>query len=223
MELYIFESKSNIRAIGAGIAIWKRYWDILEEATDLESECTARGLRISPWSEGEHCSFRASGYQTQPYSWLTRFLTVTGPVLRKSDDPSHGTDFCHLPRGPRLIPRDVLLEILHKHANTERCHIQTNKKVVSWAQEAEKISVYFEDSTSIIVDLLIGADGVHSCVRQHLFKESRAFSEPHFSGQFAYRMSCSREEIEKRSPNSEALRGFKIVSRTNLSFITLVI
>ena len=68
IELHVFEGKSNIRAIGAGIAIWKRYWDILEEATNLESECAARGLQISPWSEGEYCSFHASGCQTQPYS-----------------------------------------------------------------------------------------------------------------------------------------------------------
>lgn len=187
IEVHIFEGKPNIRAIGAGIAIWKRYWDILEEATDFELECTARGLQVCPWSQ------------------------VTGPVLRKADDPSCGVDFSHVPHGPRLIPRDDLLDILHKHVNTERCRIQTNKRVISWArQEPEKIIIYFEDSTSVIVDLLIGADGVHSCVRRHLFQGNRAFSEPKFSGQFAYRMSCPRAEVEKRCPNNEALRGFKI-------------
>ena len=53
IELHVLEAKSEIRAIGAGIAIWKRYWDILEDMIDLGSECNVLGLKLSRWSEGE--------------------------------------------------------------------------------------------------------------------------------------------------------------------------
>ncbi|KAF2128279.1 FAD/NAD(P)-binding domain-containing protein [Dothidotthia symphoricarpi CBS 119687] len=187
IDLHVFEGKSNIRAIGAGIAVWKRYWEILEEISDFSSECTSRGLQIRPWSD------------------------VTGPVVRRSDNPSRGIDFVKIPHGPRHLPRDDLVDILHGHVNDGRCHINTNKKLTAWAQQdLGKIVVNFEDSTSIIVDLLIGADGVHSCVRQGIFKGTQNLCEPEFSGQFAYRLSCSRAELEKQNPDNEALRGFKI-------------
>jgi salicylate hydroxylase len=52
IEVHLFESKPEIRAIGAGIAVWKRFWDILEDYIEFESKCGSKGLRIPPWSEG---------------------------------------------------------------------------------------------------------------------------------------------------------------------------
>jgi salicylate hydroxylase len=52
IEVHLFESKSAIRAIGAGIAVWKRFWDIFEDYIDFERQCASRGLRTYPWSEG---------------------------------------------------------------------------------------------------------------------------------------------------------------------------
>lgn len=63
MEIFIFESKSEIRTIGAGIAIWKPYWDMLAEVIDIEAE-GARDLRVRTWSEGAFTSSRSSMYGT---------------------------------------------------------------------------------------------------------------------------------------------------------------
>ena len=52
IELHVFEAKSDDRAIGAGIAIWKRCWDILEEMLNFEAECISKGSRLPRWSEG---------------------------------------------------------------------------------------------------------------------------------------------------------------------------
>lgn len=139
---------------------------------------------------------------------------VRGPVLRKSDTPSGGTDFSQIPHGPRLVPRDALLDILHTHADTGRCHIKTNKKMKLYIQEdSGSLTLLFEDGSDFTADVLIGADGVHSRVRRHMFLGNDVLSAPHFSGQFAYRMSCPKADLHKRHPNNVALDGFKIVRR----------
>ena len=53
IEVHVFENKPEIRAIGSGIAMWKRFWDIIENYVDFEQHCTLRGLRVRSWSEGK--------------------------------------------------------------------------------------------------------------------------------------------------------------------------
>ena len=139
--------------------------------------------------------------------------TVKGPVLRKADSIPYD-DFASVPLGPRMLPRATLLNILRKALKNANCPVQTKKKIVTWEQQDQgELILYFEDGTSAAVDLLIGADGVHSQVRRRLFEGKPMFSEPQFSGQFAYRMSCPKAEIVKLKPDHEALWGFKIVGQ----------
>jgi salicylate hydroxylase len=56
IDVHLFESKPEIRAIGAGIAVWKRFWDIFEEYMDMDRLCSSRGIRCTPWSEGKSCN-----------------------------------------------------------------------------------------------------------------------------------------------------------------------
>ncbi|KAH8632769.1 FAD/NAD(P)-binding domain-containing protein [Alternaria alternata] len=168
---------------------------------------------------GQKASLAANALEDLEFAIARHLLTtnlflVSGPVLRKSDRYPRGEDFCQVPHGPRVIPRDGLLDILHTHVDAGRCQIKTNKKLRSYIQDKSgKVTLSFEDNTQFETDVLIGADGVHSRVRQHMFLGDHILSAPQFSGQFAYRMSCSRAEVEKRCPNSIALRGFRIVRR----------
>lgn len=56
VDVHLFESKPEIRAIGAGIAVWKRFWDIFEEYMDMDELCASKGIRCTPWSEGTYCN-----------------------------------------------------------------------------------------------------------------------------------------------------------------------
>ncbi len=61
--------------------------------------------------------------------------------------------------------------------------VQFSKRVTSVNQKDQKVHIGFEDGTTDVVDVLIGADGIHSSVRTALLgKES-----PIFTGVVAYR------------------------------------
>lgn len=55
-----------------------------------------------------------------------------------------------------MLPRGALLEIIHKSLNSDSCHAQTNKKLVSWEQKGPEDVVDVEDEYRIAVELLIG-------------------------------------------------------------------
>lgn len=78
----------------------------------------------------------------------------------------------------------------------------------------------FADGTDFVVDLFIGADGVHSRVRQFMFSGKPEFAQPSFSGEFGYRLSCSRTEIEESNPGHSAFRGLTMVSWISIPWET---
>ncbi|HEY8290128.1 MAG TPA: FAD-dependent monooxygenase, partial [Acetobacteraceae bacterium] len=61
--------------------------------------------------------------------------------------------------------------------------IHRGKRVVGLDQLADGVRLYFHDGTSVEADAVIGADGVHSFIRQRLFGPEL----PHYSGRVAYR------------------------------------
>lgn len=44
------------------------------------------------------------------------------------------------------------------------------KRILSFEQNHEGVAVNFSDNSSVHGDILVGADGAHSAVRQHLYK-----------------------------------------------------
>jgi salicylate hydroxylase len=61
--------------------------------------------------------------------------------------------------------------------------VQLGKKVVRIEDQAAGVIVHFEDGTHETVDVLIGADGIHSTVRTAMFGPE----QPEFTGVVAYR------------------------------------
>lgn len=48
--------------------------------------------------------------------------------------------------------------------------IHLSKKIVSFDQDKDGVTLIFDDNTTSRGDILVGADGAHSAVRKHLFK-----------------------------------------------------
>lgn len=67
-----------------------------------------------------------------------------------------------------LFARLELQDMLFKKISSSKMHM--SKKIVSLQQGAEGVTVRFGDNTTSHGDILIGADGAHSAVRQHLYK-----------------------------------------------------
>ncbi|KXN82925.1 Salicylate hydroxylase, partial [Leucoagaricus sp. SymC.cos] len=193
----IYEAKPGISSIGAGIAIWKRTWEILK-GIGLEKEVKERGLPLP--KDGE----------------------VRGPIFRKADQPTKGIDFHNqmMPYGPLTIPRPILLEMLMSYLS-EQCNIYTSTHVASYKEQADgTVLLKLDDGSTRTADLLIGCDGVHSATRATLFKNLaeadpskgyEKFAEPKWSGQWAYRGVVDRNQLREKNPRSLVLDQARIV------------
>ncbi|KAG0312829.1 hypothetical protein BGZ97_010806 [Linnemannia gamsii] len=67
-----------------------------------------------------------------------------------------------------LFARPELSDMLFKKIPSNRIHL--SKKIVSFDQNQDSVTLTFEDNTTVQGDILVGADGAHSSVRKHLFK-----------------------------------------------------
>ncbi|KAF9142435.1 hypothetical protein BG015_000894 [Linnemannia schmuckeri] len=68
----------------------------------------------------------------------------------------------------QLFPRPELHAMLLKRIPSDKIHFA--KKVSSFVQNQNGVTVTFEDNTTTQGDILVGADGAHSAVRQQLYK-----------------------------------------------------
>ncbi|KAF9101331.1 hypothetical protein BGX29_005778 [Mortierella sp. GBA35] len=67
-----------------------------------------------------------------------------------------------------LFARPELHDMLLKKIPSHKLHM--SKKVLSYQQNHEGVMLRFSDNTTTHGDILVGADGAHSSVRQHLYK-----------------------------------------------------
>jgi 6-hydroxynicotinate 3-monooxygenase len=114
----------------------------------------------------------------QPVSWNNREWD-TGAVkyelpLGPAFEERYGAPYL-------LMHRGDLHAALHSAVPAERIHM--DKTLVELVQGEAGVSMRFADGSTARADALIGADGVHSRVREWLFGPE----EPRFTGRVAYR------------------------------------
>ena len=79
------------------------------------------------------------------------------------------------------VHRADLLRLLSEAVPRERVH--TAKRCIGIVQLDRQAAAHFEDGSEITADLIVGADGIHSIVREHVAGPDK----PRFSGNVAYR------------------------------------
>lgn len=105
--------------------------------------------------------------------WDTGKLTFELPVGNVAEE-RYGAPYYLLHRGD-------LHELLQRRVPGSA--IRLGSRLVSLVERAEGVELRFADGSSAVADIVVGADGVHSVVRNELFSTM----EPSFTGKIAYR------------------------------------
>ncbi|THU98077.1 salicylate hydroxylase [Dendrothele bispora CBS 962.96] len=198
IEIDIFESAGKLAEVGAGIGLFPRPWQIIRELgleQDLLKTTESRLL------EGPVPSFR----------------------YRKSDQ-REGLEFYRLITQGALIflHRADYQQTLLRHL-PPTCRTHCSKRLRSYIQRPSGggTELFFEDGTSHVCDVLIGADGLKSAVRKTMlnekadkakaqgkWKESAELLgsvDPVWSGCNAYRTLIPAERLKARAPMHSVL------------------
>ena len=133
--------------------------------------------------------------------------TGARPTFRISRDWDTGLETSRLPMGdtaeklygaPQLtIHRADIIAALAEAFPI--ANIQFNKRLKTVTESEQGVTLLFEDGTQDTVDMVVGADGIHSRVRTALFGEE----SPRFTGVVSFRAVVPTERV-KHVPEIEA-------------------
>jgi naringenin degradation protein FdeE len=165
IDAEIVEINDELRPLGSGLSM---------------TGPTLRALRAVDEDALEHCVREGAGHPA-----LT-FCTVDGEVLRRVPMPqSAGPEY----PGGFGIMRPVFWGLLAEAAQRAGTRIRLNTTVSAIEQHNDGATVTLSDGSRADYDLVVGADGLHSKVRELVFPHA---PEPFFTGQTVWRAVVPR-------------------------------
>lgn len=113
--------------------------------------------------------------------------------------------------------------------------VHLSKRLTSYEQDADGVTLHFADGSHARANVLVGADGVGSPTRRSMYTdliaretdpERKALMErtaaPCWTGTYVYRALIDREALRKKSPKSKMVDESHIVSAgLNLEYTLL--
>src|ERR1700739_656230 len=199
IDVRVYEQAPRFARIGAGIQMMPNSMKVLRRI-GVEGKVLATSFK--------------------PYSHLTREWD-TGTVMRELPMPES------LFGAPSLcMHRADLHKALAEVVPEEIIHL--DKKLVGLEQRAGQVTLVFADGTRAHADAVIGADGVHSVVREIIIGPD----EPIHKGRIAYRaifpsallngMDIGRSRTKWWGPDRHIVIYYTNAARTELYFVTSV-
>jgi salicylate hydroxylase len=157
-EVRVYESSPELKEIGAGVALGPNAMKALR-SLDLEDQVRAIGYQ----SEFQHLR-----------TWKGRVISTTNASVTAQ---RFGARACTIHRADLLdvLARSVPSEVVTLSARCE--------SVTTSVASAQFTGAQFTDGTQIEADIIVGADGIHSAVRESLFGPDA----PRFTGKICYR------------------------------------
>lgn len=153
VDAIVFEQAPALREVGAAIALWPNAMHTLDQLGVGDAvRERTHGVRYG-------LGLNAAGAE------LSRF-----DVAKLADSAS----------GPRIVHRAELLAALAERVAPDR--VRVAKRCVGITQSKEGVRVEFEDGGYAEGAMVIGADGLRSCVRRTVIED-----EPRPTGQWCYR------------------------------------
>ena len=191
----------GIAGLTAALAFNQFGWDavVLEQASAFEE--IGAGLQISP---NAMKVYQALGLEDELVSlgFLPEALELrhgrSGRRVFKIDlsDAKRrwGAPYLHLHRADLL---KALENTIRKHAHIE---LRLNARIERYEHQTGGVVAYLEGGGYLNGDLLIGADGIHSKVRQQLIGSDK----PNFTGNIAWRATVPMERLAGATPPATA-------------------
>lgn len=169
VQVEVFESRPELTALGSGITLQGNALRVFDA--------------LGVWED-----MQEAGY---PFVGLN--LRAPGPdatvVARMPDVKSGGPDY----PSTMGMPRPELARILFDHAVKAGAHVRFGAKVTGLEQREDGVEVFVGDESAGVFDLLIGADGVNSVVRDLIGIQTK----PESNGMGIWRTFVSRPaEVE---------------------------
>jgi salicylate hydroxylase len=170
IDVDVYEQAAELKEVGAGLQLsanGTRVFYELGVGEELKSlSCEATGKEIRLWNTGETWKlFDLGKVSVERYGYP--YFTVYRPDLL-----------------------DVLAVAIRR-VKPDAIHL--GAKCVGFTQTADQVELKLENGKSIFGDALVGADGVHSTMRQGLFGPDK----PRFSGIIAWRGIVPMERLPK--------------------------
>ena len=165
IEVQVFEQSAALHEIGAGIQISPNASRILQRL-GLDSSMRKYAVRplavhIHRWDDGR---------------------TLARQPLGDECELSFGAPYYHFHRSELL---ELLVAALPAH------QINLGYRCVNLEQYSDRVEAQFDNGTTANADLIIGADGIHSTVRELIVGPE----SPRFSGHIAYRGLVPAERL----------------------------
>jgi salicylate hydroxylase len=170
-DVKVYEQAPALAEIGAGLQLSANGTEVLEQIGVLEQAmqiaCVPTGKQIRLWSTGQ--------------TWKLFDLGATS-VERYG--------FPYL-----MIHRADLHRLLFEAVRAQAPNaIETGVRCTGFQPSDDGVRILFADGSSSLANVLVGADGVHSAIRQAIFGPDR----PHFTGCMAWRGLIPVERLPER-------------------------
>ena len=168
-DVDVYEQAHELKEVGAGVSISANgnralhALGVLDELKPLA--CDAAGKEIRLWNTGQTWDLGAGAVSVERYGF---------PYL--------------------MVYRPDLLGVLANAVRREKADaIHLNSRCAGFTQAAGRVALKLENGGEATGDALIGADGVHSRIRQALFGDDK----PKFTGIVAWRSTVPMERLPK--------------------------
>ncbi|KAF9482106.1 FAD/NAD-P-binding domain-containing protein [Pholiota conissans] len=206
LDINVYESAGQFREIGAGVMIWARTWHILEKM-GLASEFSKIAHAPPTGAQGVGFDYRRSDQPCEGF----RFKLVEMPYgvcfsIHNRHAVLTSDSLCQCIR----FHRAEFLDVFVNHLPPGIAHF--GKRLTSYSRNSNGlISLIFNDSSSAICDVLIGADGIKSTIRAQMYREAAdtahdqslmRYIEPVWTGTMAYRGLVRVQDIPRNKDGS---------------------
>ena len=166
-EVTVFERNPALSTAGAGIQISPNGVKVLQ--------------RLGLKSELDAIAFRPQALEMRLGRSGLKLFSIP---MRDEAERRYGAPYYH-------IHRADLLSVLANALPPRALHL--GKELASFTQSGDAVTVIFADGSRASGDVLIGADGIHSRVREQLFGPDA----PRFTGNVAWRLVVPASSILK--------------------------